>query len=300
MTAPTAQPSPSLHHVECLNPSGLHRVAYWQWGNPANPQVLVCVHGLSRQGRDFDTLAQALCHRFRVVSIDVAGRGESDWLPNAAMYQVPQYVADSVTVLAALQATGAQQFDWLGTSMGGLIGMGVASMRPRALRKLILNDVGPRLDAAALTRIGTYVGADPRFATYEEARDHLWKLSQTFGSFTPEQWDALSRPMLRQDPAGGARPWKLHYDPAIGLAFKAVTPELAAAGEAQLWQRYDAIAVPTLLVRGAQSDLLSRATADDMARRGPRARLVEFEGVGHAPMFVAPEQIQAVADFLMA
>lgn len=294
---------PTLNHVQCLNPAGLHRVAYWQWGNPANPHVLVCVHGLSRQARDFDTIAQALCDRYRVVSIDVAGRGASDWLPNAMHYQLLQYVADVVTVLAALRASCGREpfvFDWLGTSMGGLIGMGIASLQPQGLRKLILNDVGPRIDPAALGRIGSYVGADPRFATYEEARDHLWKLSQTFGSFTPEQWDALSRPMVKLDPGGGPTPWKLHYDPAIGAAFKATTPELAAAGEALLWQRYDAITTPTLLVRGAESDLLTRATAQEMTRRGPKAQLVEFADVGHAPMFVAADQIAAVAAFLSA
>jgi pimeloyl-ACP methyl ester carboxylesterase len=297
MTPATAPDQPRLSHVECLHPQGLHRVACWQWGDPLNSRVLVCVHGLSRQGRDFDVLAQALCHHYRVVSVDVAGRGQSDWLPSPALYQVPQYVADLVTVLAALRA---DTIDWVGTSMGGLIGMGVAALHPRALRRLVLNDVGPRIDAAALQRIGSYVGADPRFASYEDARDHLWKLSQTFGAFTLAQWDALSRPMLREDPDGGATPWKLHYDPAIGAAFRAVTPELAAAGEAQLWEVYDRITADTLLVRGADSDLLSRATADEMTRRGPKARLLEFAGVGHAPMFVAPEQVQALSDFLLS
>jgi pimeloyl-ACP methyl ester carboxylesterase len=265
---------PTLRHVECLNPAGLHRVAYWEWGDPSNPHVLICVHGLSRQARDFDEVAMALCDQVRVVSVDVPGRGESQWLPSPAMYQLPQYVADLVTVMAALRA---ERLDWLGTSMGGLIGMGVASLHPKALRRLVLNDVGPRIDPVAIARIGTYVGADPRFATFEEARDHLWRLSQTFGHFSPEQWDALSRPMLRRDPTGGDTPWKLHYDPAIGLAFKAVTPELAAAGEAQLWQRYDAITAETLLVRGAESDLLTRETAHEMTQRGPKARLAEFD-----------------------
>jgi pimeloyl-ACP methyl ester carboxylesterase len=282
---------PRLRHVRCLDPKGLHRMAYWEWGDAANPRVLVCVHGLSRQGRDFDTLAQAMVDRYRVVCPDVVGRGQSDRLADPAGYQIPAYVADMVTLIARLDA---EQVDWVGTSMGGLIGMGLASFAGSPIRRLVLNDVGPAIGYAALARIGTYLGAPASWGSVEEAADALWAISQGFGPHTREQWLALTRPMLTRD---GER-WKPHYDPAIALPFKAITPELAAAGQAALWHAYDAIRCPTLLLRGAESDLLSPDTARAMTERGPRARLHEFQGVGHAPMLVAPEQVAVVREFL--
>jgi len=284
---------PRLRFVQCLDPKGLHRMAYWEWGDAANPRVLVCVHGLSRQGRDFDTLAQALSDRYRVVCPDVVGRGRSDFLADPSGYQIPTYVADMVTLIARLDV---EQVEWVGTSMGGLIGMGLASLPKSPVRKLVLNDVGPVIEYAALARIGGYLGAPASWGSVEEAADALWAISQGFGPLTREQWLELTRPMLKRD---GDR-WKPHYDPAIALPFKAVTPELAAAGQAALWQAYDAIRCPTLLLRGADSDLLSRETAHAMTERGPRARLREFAGVGHAPMLVVPEQISVVREFLLS
>jgi pimeloyl-ACP methyl ester carboxylesterase len=284
---------PRLQHVQCLDPQGLHRMAYWEWGDPANPRVLVCVHGLSRQGRDFDTLAQALCRHYRVVCPDVVGRGRSDWLADPGGYQIPAYVADMVTLLARLNA---QQLDWVGTSMGGLIGLGLASLPDTPVRRLVLNDVGPVIQYDSLVRIGSYLGAPKRYAGVEEAADYLWSISQGFGPHTREQWLALTRPQLKPDGDGFVG----HYDPRIALPFKAVTPELAAAGEALLWQRYDAVRSETLLIRGALSDLLSHETAVAMTQRGPRARLVELDGVGHAPTLVADDQVAIVKDFLLA
>lgn len=285
--------APSLHHVQCLDSRGLHRMGYWRWGDPANRRVLVCVHGLTRQGRDFDTLAQAMAGEYQVVCPDVVGRGESDWLADPAGYAVPAYVADMVTLLARLDA---ETVDWVGTSMGGLIGMGVASLAGSPLRRLVLNDVGPALDYEGLSRIGTYVGKPAHWKSLDEAADALWAISQGFGPHARDQWLALTRPQLRPDGDG----FKPHYDPAIGLAFQHITPELAKAGEAALWAAYDRIACPTLLLRGAESDLLSAATAQAMGQRGPRARLVEFAGVGHAPTLVQPDQVQAVRDFLLS
>jgi pimeloyl-ACP methyl ester carboxylesterase len=283
---------PRLRHVRCLDAKGLHRMGYWEWGEPANPRVLVCVHGLSRQGRDFDTFARAMVDRYRVVCPDVVGRGQSDWLADPSGYQIPSYVADMVTLLARLDA---EPVDWVGTSMGGLIGIGLASLRQAPVRRLVLNDVGPAIEAAALARIGGYLGQPASWATLDEAADALWAISQGFGPHTREQWLALTRPMLKAD---GER-WRPHYDPAIALPFKAVTPELAAAGQAALWQAYDAIGCPTLLLRGADSDLLSRATARAMTERGPRARLHEVAGVGHAPMLTVADQIEVVRGFLL-
>jgi len=284
---------PRLNDVLCLDSRGLHRMAYWEWGERANRDVLVCAHGLSRQGRDFDTLARSMCDRYRVVCPDVAGRGRSDWLAEPMDYTIARYVADMVTLLARLDA---QVLHWVGTSMGGLIGLGLAALPNSPVSRLVLNDVGPTIEPAAIARIGGYVGRASQWKTLDEAADDLWTISTGFGPHTREQWLALTEPQLRQD-GDGLRP---RSDPAIAIPFKAVTPEIAAAGEALMWRSYDRLTCPTLLLRGAQSDLLSPATARAMTERGPRARLVEFAGVGHAPTLVQPEQVQTVREFLLA
>ncbi len=283
---------PRLQHVQCLDTRGLHRMAYWEWGDVSNPRVVVCVHGLSRQGRDFDTLARDLSAEYRVVCPDVVGRGQSDWLQDPMGYVIPAYVADMVTLLARLNAS---QVDWVGTSMGGLIGMGLASLQGAPVRRLVLNDVGPVIEAAALQRIGTYLGQPAHWPTAEAAAAALLSISKGFGPHTPEQWLALTRPQLKPDGEG----FKPHYDPAIAVPFKAITPEMAAMGEAALWASYDRLRCQTLLLRGAESDLLSPATAQAMTQRGPKASLRMFDGVGHAPTLVQVDQRAAVKDFLL-
>jgi pimeloyl-ACP methyl ester carboxylesterase len=266
-------------------------MAYWEWGDASSPRVLVCVHGLSRQGRDFDTLARALCSEYRVVCPDVVGRGRSDWLADPAGYQLPAYVADMVTLLARLDA---RELHWVGTSMGGLIGLGLASLAGTPVGRLVLNDVGPTIQLEAIARIATYLGLPQRWTSVDEAADYLLGISQGFGAHTREQWLALTRPMLRAEGDG----FIPHYDPAIAVPFRSLTPALAAAGEAALWAGYDRLHCPVLLLRGADSDLLSPATALAMTQRGPKASLREFAGVGHAPTLVAPDQIEAVREFL--
>ena len=288
-------------------------MAYWEWGDALHPHVAVCVHGLSRQGRDFDVLAQALMgqdgKRCRVICPDVVGRGHSDWLKDPMGYQVPQYAADMLVLLAKLRAdwtkgmqdaSAAMTIDWVGTSMGGLIGMGVAAQPAANIRKLVLNDVGPVVQWEALQRIKNYVGAAPTFTTESEAIDALWKLSVSFGPHTKQEWLSLSRPMLRQEHVDGVTQYSLHYDPDIAVPVRATTQEMAAQGEAMLWQIYDNLRCPTLVTRGVQSDLLSPATAKAMRERGPKAQLVEFAGVGHAPTLIADYQVAAVASFLFS
>ncbi len=287
---------PRLNHVQCLDARGLHRMAYWEWGDGLNPRVLVCAHGLSRQGRDFDTLARSLCADFRVVCPDVVGRGQSDWLSDPTGYQIPVYVADMVTLLARLDA---RELHWVGTSMGGLIGLGLASLSDSPIASLVLNDVGPTVQYEAITRIGTYLGLPVRWSSVDEAAAYMLSISKGFGAHTPEQWLALTRPMLKavnDERGAGFIP---HYDPAIAQPFRQVTPAIAAAGEAALWAAYDRVACPVLLLRGADSDLLSRETAQAMTGRGPKAKLREFAGVGHAPTLIAPDQIAAVREFLL-
>ncbi len=298
---PTTEPQ--LLFVQCPDAQGGHRMAYWQWGDAAAGHVVVCAHGLSRQGRDFDTLARSLVARspqpIRVVCPDVVGRGRSDWLKDPMGYQIPAYAADMLGLLAQLQP---ERLDWVGTSMGGLIGMVLCGQPglplPVPVRRLVLNDVGPSIRWEALARIGAYLGQTGRFADLQQAADATWAVSTGFGPHTPQQWLELTRAMVR--PIGdGSGALTLHYDPAIAVAFHTVTAESAAQGEAALWQLYDAIRADTLVLRGAQSDLLSPDTARAMATRGPCARLVEFAGVGHAPTLVAPDQVDCVAGFLL-
>jgi pimeloyl-ACP methyl ester carboxylesterase len=267
--------------------------------------VIVCVHGLSRQGRDFDTLAQVLLRHaqqpLRIACPDVVGRGRSDWLKDPMGYQVPRYAADTLAMLGTLNAQAPiTMLDWLGTSMGGLIGLAVGGTPklplPVPVRRLVLNDVGPEIQWQALQRIGTYLGNTGRFDSIEAAAAAMWAISSNFGPHTPEQWLAMSQPMVRPLAEGG---FTLHYDPAIAVPFRTVTEESAAQGQAALWQLYDNIRAEVLITRGANSDLLARETALAMTRRGPKARLVEFEGVGHAPTFMVNNQIEAVASFLL-
>ena len=284
--------TPKLNYVPCADADGGHRMAYWCWGDEHAPRLVVCVHGLSRQGRDFDTLARALSDRCRVVCPDVAGRGQSQWLDDPMGYAVPNYVADMVTLAARVNAG---TLDWVGTSMGGLIGLAFASLKGAPIRRLVLNDVGPTVEAESIERIREYLGVPIRWASVEEAADYLWSISASFGPHTREQWMALTLPQLKPDGDG----FVPHYDPKIAVPIAAMTPQIAAAAQAMLWQAYDQMTLPTLLLRGAESDLLSPETAHAMTQRGPKARLVEFEGIGHAPMLQQPDQVQVIREFLL-
>jgi pimeloyl-ACP methyl ester carboxylesterase len=291
---------PKLNFVNCPDAQSQHRMAYWQWGEPNADHIIICAHGLSRQGRDFDVLAQALCEaapgKLRVVCPDVVGRGKSDWLKDPMGYQIPQYAADMLTLIAQLQP---KTLDWVGTSMGGLIGMVVCGQPdlplPVPVRKLILNDVGPAIEWLAIQRIGQYLGKAAQFESVQQAADAMWAISSSFGPHTKEQWLALSQAMIKPSGAG----FVLHYDPAIAIPFSSATEESTQQGEAMLWALYDNIKARTFITRGAQSDLLSVSTAQAMTQRGPKAQLVEFEGVGHAPTFIAADQVKAAVDFLI-
>lgn len=299
---------PALHHLVCPDGQGSHRLAWWQWGEPDASHVVVCVHGLSRQGRDFDVLAQALVarapHGLRVVCPDMPGRGESDWLADPLQYGLPLYGADMLALLAHLQwQQPIGVLDWVGTSMGGLIGMLVCGQPqaglPVPVRSLVLNDIGPAIEWAAIERIGSYLGRAGHFDDIDQAADALLTISSSFGAHTPDEWLALSRPMFRPVSNDSESRLRLHYDPAIAVPFRQATQASAAQGEAALWQHYDHIEAETLVLRGCDSDLLSIATARAMTQRGPHARLVEFANVGHAPTLVAAEQVDSVSNFIL-
>lgn len=274
--------------VQCASPSGLHRMAYVEWGDPGNPRVLVCVHGLTRCSRDFDFLAAQLASHYRVVCPDVAGRGDSEWLANPMEYAVPIYANDMVTLIARLDVDSVH---WVGTSLGGLIGMTLAALPGSPIAKLVLNDVGPVLTAASLERIGTYVGQWPPLPDIETAEKFVRATSATFGLHSNAQWRFLTEYVVRTNADGSLR---MHYDPAIAVPFKAEITHK----DMELWKYYDAIRCPTLLLRGEQSDLLRRETAQEMSRRGPRAKVMEIPGVGHAPTLIHADQIAMVKEFL--
>ena len=279
---------PRQHSVRCIGPHGLHRMAYTEWGDPANPRVLLCVHGLTRNGRDFDDLARTLASRYRVVCPDVVGRGRSAWLPVKDDYQLPTYVADMVTLIARLDVDSVH---WVGTSMGGLIGMLLASLPDTPIRRLVLNDVGPLVTLSSIQRIGQYVGQAPVFPSREAAEAYIREVSVPFGRLSDAQWRHLTEFSIREAEGG----WVMRYDPGIAEPFRK-SPLVA---DVDLWSVYDAIVCPTLVVRGAESDLLLRETALEMGARGPRARLVEVPEVGHAPMLMEPAQIAPIGDFLL-
>ena len=306
MTSTALQPS--LHHVQCPDTTGGHRMAYWQWGQPSAAHVVVCAHGLSRLGRDFDTLATELVEKvkgnIRVICPDVVGRGESDWLKDPVGYQIPTYVADMLTLLGQLHTESPiTTLDWVGTSMGALIGLVVCGQPdlplPVQVHKLVVNDIGPAIEWLSIVRIGTFLGAPVTFDSVEQGADALRAVSTGFGPHTTEQWLALSRPLLRPVSDTPGSKLRLHYDPALAAPFKKATEASTLQDEKTLWRLYDNIKAQTLLLRGMDSDLLSRATAAAMSQRGPKARLVEFAGVGHAPTLIARDQLAAVTGFLL-
>lgn len=284
--------SPRECAVQCMGPHGLHRMAYTEWGDPDNPRVLVCVHGLTRNGRDFDELARALAGEYRVVCPDVVGRGRSDWLNVKTDYSFPVYVADMVTLIARLNVNTVH---WVGTSMGGIIGMLLASQAQTPITRLVLNDVGPVITVSSLLRIGQYVGKAPRFATVAAAEAYVREVGAPFGALSDAQWHHLTTYSVRpvEDAEGG---FAMVYDPGLGDVFRN-TPIVA---NIDLWPIYEGVRCPTLALRGADSDLLEPETFAAMATRGPRAQTVEFAGVGHAPMLMDPAQIEVVRSFLRA
>jgi len=269
-----------------LGPSGFHRLVYAEWGAATAPRTLICVHGLTRNGRDFDRLAAALSERYRVICPDVAGRGRSDWLP-AAEYTYPQYLADMTVLIARL---GAGDVDWLGTSMGGLIGMQLAAAAQSPVRRLILNDIGPFIPKAALARIGDYVGKDPHFASLDELEAYLRKIHAPFGPMTDQDWRHLALQGYRRRENGG---FALAYDPGVAAGFLAGVKQ-----DVDLWALWDKIACPVLVLRGANSDVLTASTAKEMQKRGPKAKVIDCAGAGHAPGLVTEDQIAAIRDWL--
>ena len=275
--------------VSGISKRGFHRIAYVDWGDPTSERVAICVHGLSRQGRDFDRLASAMARRgWRVVCPDLVGRGRSGWLRDPQEYNLPQYAMDLTTIIARL---GVAQVDWIGTSLGGLIGMVLAGQENSPIRKLVVNDVGPFLPWQALHRLANSVRSAPRsFPDLASATAHHRVALAPFGQLTVGEWEHLARHSLVEAERGG---WRKRCDPEITATFR---PGLFF--NLSLWSYWDAIRCPTLVLRGADSDLLLPSTAREMTRRGPPADLVEFPRCGHAPALMDRLQIDTVVRWL--
>lgn len=272
-----------------LGPHGFHRVHYTEWGDPDNPKVLICVHGLTRTGRDFDFLAAALEHEYRVICPDVVGRGQSDWLNDKSDYTYPLYVNDMAMLLARIDA---ERIDWVGTSMGGLIGIFLASYAGSPIHKMVINDIGPRIPAAGLQRVATYVGQVVTFDSIEKMEKFLRTIAATFGNLSDDQWRHMTIHSARQLEDGR---YTFAYDPGIAKNFRTLDLK-----DIDLWSMWDAIHCPTLVLRGEHSDVLDHADAVTMTERGPKAKLIEFPGMGHAPALMADDQIAVVRDWLLA
>ena len=272
---------------QSLNAQGLHRLVYQEWGAADNPNVVVCVHGLARNSRDFDELAEALSADYRVICPDVAGRGQSDWLPAASPYAMPQYLQDMVALIARLDV---DKVDWIGTSMGGLIGMALAVYPNSPIKRLVLNDIGAFIPQQALERIGRYVGLDPRFESVDAVETHLRQLYPAFRGLSEKQWQRLALEGSRQTEDGDLAE---HYDPLIGEYARAMATEAI-----DLWPLWQLVRCPQLLLWGEDSDVLDADTVARMRQLNPQLDLVSWAGIGHAPSLMEAEQIAVVVDWL--
>jgi len=276
-----------VRSLDVEGPDRHYHMSYTVFGSDDADRTIICVHGLTRNGRDFDLLAEALAGDARVVCPDVVGRGQSAWLDDPEAYAVPTYIGH---MLQLIQHLGVASVDWIGTSMGGLIGMGVATVEDSPIERLVLNDVGPFLPKEALERIGAYLDLDLVFENLAQLESHLRQVHAPFGPLSNDQWAHLAAFSAKTRSDGKV---VLGYDPNIAVPFMSEEVE-----DVDLWSFWDEIHCPTLLIRGAESDLLLEETAHEMTERGPRAMLVEFEGIGHAPALMADDQIDRIKTWL--
>lgn len=298
-------------YFHSLGNGSFHRIAYTCWGDTANPHVVLCVHGLARNSRDFDFLAAALADHCRVACMDVAGRGESEWLDNKSHYSFSTYQNDAAAMLARATAPPAAKWfgrrtcevklDWVGTSMGGLIGMFLAAKRGSPIRRLVLNDVGALIPWSALFRMKGYITRGRSFTSVDEVEAYVRNVCAPFGPLTDAQWRHLAQHSAAR-PNGGD--YLLRYDPGIGEDLHGhidaefpMGPDMLRGID--LWNVWSKIECQVLVLRGAESEVLLKKTVDEMKERKPDVEVVEFPGVGHAPALMSADQIRVVKDFLL-
>jgi pimeloyl-ACP methyl ester carboxylesterase len=271
-----------------LSTGGFHRVAYTEWGSRREQRVAVCVHGLTRNGRDFDALARALQRRRRVACPDMVGRGRSDWLTDMSQYTFITFCADMTALLARLRG---ESVDWIGTSMGGQIGMILAAQPNTPIRRLVLNDIGPLVPKEAPRRMLAYAAKRPGpFKSLAAAERYMREIYAPFGTLSDTEWAHITCHSVHETKGGR---YKLAYDPGLVEPLK----EMQRA-DFHIWPLWDRIRCPVLVLRGKESDVLLRSTAEEMKTRGPPVELIEFEGIGHAPMLTSREQVRIVCDWL--
>lgn len=276
---------PRSQHITLSTSEGSFRLHYLEWGDPKAP-VVCCAHGLTRNARDFDFLAKALCQEYRVISIDYPGRGQSDWRQDPLDYAIPLYAELSLALITHLEI---RNLDWIGTSMGGIIGMVLATNPQAGIGRLVLNDVGAVIPLPALQRISRYLAIRQDFDSLNEFEQHLRVIHAPFGPISDPQWQHMAQHGHRLNDAGK---YEHHYDPEIVQVF-AMTSE-----DIDLWSFWEALHQPTLLIRGAESDLLSEDTADEMALRRPGTKVYTVADAGHAPSLMAADQIESIKEWL--
>lgn len=281
-------PAPRSGSVQCINSKGFHTVVYQDWGPLDSKETVFCLHGLTRNSRDFDVLAHALGKTRRVICPDTAGRGKSDWLPNHEDYQLQQYNVD-LTVLAA--AIGVREFDIVGTSLGGMMGMTLAALRNSPVRRLVINDIAPEVPHSALSRLSSYLHLDPSFKSLAEVEAHLRKTLAPFHPMTDEDWTHCAATSAVKTQDG----YKLAFDPDISNTYARRYWYMMYFN---LWKYWARIKCPVLILRGEQSDFLTEQLLDRMLRKLPHADVVEFPGAGHTPTLNAPEQIDPILAWL--
>lgn len=280
----------TLKKIECVDPGGKHEMAYTEWGDPQNEKVLICVHGLSRNGQDFQDLAKVLQSEYRVICPDVVGRGESDWLTNPSDYGIPLYVRDLLTLI---QSLNSRDIYWLGTSMGGMIGMIIASQENSPIQRLILNDIGLLVTVESLQRIVEYLSqSPPNFKDFGQVEEYVKKTYSGFGKLTDQQWKCLANASVKLTPEGV---YQFHYDPAIVTPFKG---EMAELKPIDLGGFFALIRCPILLLHGEESDILSQEIIAQMQLIQKTMNVKHWSDCGHAPALMSTEQIEFIRTWL--
>jgi pimeloyl-ACP methyl ester carboxylesterase len=278
--------NPKSNFFSSLHPDGFHKIHYLEWGNSRNPKVIICVHGLSRNARDFDFLAQELAKDYRVISVDMPGRGLSDHFASSEFYNFSQYVTDLVTLIARMDVSS---LDWIGTSMGGLLGMIIASKPNNPIKRLVLNDIGPFVSSESMIKIRNYIGITPNLQNFEKATKYISQILRPFGDLSSEQWQHLALHSTKQLEDGS---YILSYDPKIATAFSENPQDI------DLWNFWNEVSCPTLLLRGEKSEILTQEIAKKMQDEKGQITFAEFKNIGHAPSLMEEEQIEVIRNWL--